>query len=102
MVRHPHKLLVSWTATGSYATGHYQPGTAIAHTFEGRADVNGKGNLVRTEDGAQIVYDWSFYTGPISIDIPYGATAQLVHNTGTWNGTVKRAAANQRGTQIWL
>ncbi len=103
MVRHPNILTVNWELPGDFnSTGHWVPGTTVSHDIEGRAEANGKGNLVRTDDGAQIVYDWSFYTGPIDIDIPYGAEAELVHNTGTWEGTVKRAAVNQKGTQIWL
>jgi len=103
MVRYPHTLTVEWDTTGDFnASGHWEPGTAVSHDIEGRAEANGKGNLVRTDDGAQIVYDWSFYTGTITIDIPHGAEATLVHNTGTWEGTVKRAAVNQKGVQIWL
>lgn len=95
-------MTLQWTATGTFASGHYQPGTTVTHEIEGRAEANGKGSLVRTDDGAQIVYDWSFYSGPIDIDLPHGAKATLLHNTGKWIGTLKRAAANQKGTQIWL
>ena len=103
MVRHPHILTVAWTSAGEYnASGYYVPGTTVTHDIKGRAEANGKGSLVRTPDGAQIVYEWSFYTSTIQIDIPHGADAELVHNTGTWRGTFKRAAVNQKGTQIWL
>ena len=101
--RYPHTLAVQYTLPGSYdSDGDYQIGTAVDQEITGRAEANSKGDLIRLEDGSQIVYSWVFYCEPIDYDIPYGAAATLTHNTGTWRGTIKRSAVNQRGTQIWV
>lgn len=103
MDRYPHTLSIAWTTGGDFdGTGEYIPGETTAVEIEGRAEANGKGNLVRADDGSQIVYAWAFFCYPPETDIPFGAAATLVHETGTWTGTVKRAAVNQKGAQIWL
>jgi len=102
MDRYPHTLAVSWTEEGTFVDGEYTPGDAKELTLEGRAEANGRGNLIRTDDGAQIVYAWVFYLTPTDENIPMGAEATLTHETGTWSGTVKRLGVNQRGAQIWL
>lgn len=103
MERYPHTLNVKWTDDGSYdSDGDYVIGTSQEIDIEGRAEANGKGNLVRTEDGGQVVYAWDFFFEPISEDIPFGADATLTHETGTWNGKVQRVAVNQRGARAWL
>ncbi len=104
MVRYPHTLAISWTGEGSFNedTGNYDPGESVSLTLKGRAEANGKGNLIRTEDGAQIVYDWTFYFEPITENIPFGAAATLTHETGTYNGTVKRADVAQVSARLWL
>lgn len=103
MVRYPHTLLVNWTGEGDFdGTGEYVPGESTELEIQGRAEANGKGNLVRAEDGSQIVYAWTFYCHPPETDIPFGAEATLTHETGTWKGTIQRLAVNQKGAQIWL
>ncbi len=104
MVRYPHILEVSWkTETTFDATGLPIEGTAVSHDIEGRAEANGKGNLVRTEDGAQIVYDWTYFCDRQAFEAPFGAEATLKEDgTAVWSGTVKRHANWQKGTQIWL
>lgn len=104
MVRYPHTLEVSYREEGSFnEAGDYTVGTAVSVSIEGRAEANGKGNLVRLEDGSQIVYDWMFYAEHMDDRIPYNADAELKEgDTSFWTGNVKRMAKRQRGTQIWL
>ncbi len=103
MDRYPHTLALNWTTDGDFdGTGDYVPGETTEVEIEGRAEANGKGNLVRAEDGSQILYAWEFFFQPVDTDIPFGAAATLTHETGTWTGTVKRAAVNQKGARIWL
>lgn len=104
MVRYPHTLAVSWQTDGGFNddTGNYEPGESETLTIGGRAEANGKGNLIRTEDGAQIVYDWTFYFEPIEKEIPFGAEATLTHDTGVYKGTVKRADVAQVSARLWL
>lgn len=103
MVRHPHTLVLSWKEEGTFSGGDYSPGTAASQTIEGRAEANGKGNLIRTEDGAQIVYDWTFHCRPADFDAPFGADAELKQGSATfWKGKLKRQANAQKHTRIWL
>ncbi len=103
MKRYPHTLSLAWTTDGEFnATGEYVPGTATAVALTGRAEANGKGNLVRADDGSQIVYAWEFIFEALNKEIPFGVEATLTHETGTWKGTVKRAAVNQKGAKVWL
>ena len=103
MVRYPHILQVAWrTETTFNATGMPIAGTGAATAITGRAEANGRGNLVRLDDGAQIVYDWSFFCRPVS-EVPYGADATLYEGTAViWEGTIKRHARGQKHSQIWL
>ncbi len=100
MVRYPDELVLTWQKDGSYVSGHYVAGDETTETIKGRAEPNGKGQLITTEDGAQIVYDFTFYCDLQAFTAPFGAAANL--NTGQWTGTVKRQANHQTGTQIWL
>lgn len=102
MVRHPHTLSVTYQSEGTWANGNFVPGTTTTLSIKGRAEANGQGSLVNLEDGSTIVYNWAFYFTPITQEIPFGASATLTHNTGTWSGTIKRSAINQKGGQIWL
>ena len=104
MVRYPHSLEIEYFQNGYFdGTGDYYSGTAVEVTIKGRAEANGKGSLMRLNDGSQIVYDWMFFAGPEDDEIPYDAKAELKKNgTTIWEGTVKRHAKRQRGTEIWL
>ena len=102
MVRYPHTLVVTWETEGSWDNGDYTPGETVTHTIKGRAEANGSGSMVQLEDGAQVVYNWTFYSQPINFTVPFQADATLTHNTGMWSGKVLRAAVNQKGMQIWL
>lgn len=104
MVRYPHILDIEYQQEGYFdGTGDYHSGTAVEVSIKGRAEANGKGNLVRLNDGSQIVYSWMFFSGPEDEDIPYNAKAELKEDNETiWEGTVKGIAKRQRGTQIWL
>lgn len=104
MVRYPHILEIDWTTGTTFDDhGFPQPGSAISEEVEGRGEANGKGNLIRTEDGMQIVYDWVFFSTRKDFRAPLGATAKILEDgTAIWEGTVKRQANNQKGTQIWL
>ena len=99
MVRYPHTLTLTWQLDGTFSEGDYTPGSEVTETVQGRAEPNGKGGFIRTEDGAQVVYDYTFYSDKQTFQAPYGAMASL--DTG-WSGTVKRQANHQTGTQIWL
>ena len=101
--RYPHTLVLNWSSDGSYdSDGDYSPGDSQELSIDGRAEANGKGELIKLEDGSQIMYAWTFFCQPSETEPPFGAKATLTHNTGTWIGTVKRAAINQRGMQIWV
>lgn len=101
MVRYPDTLVVTWTGDGSFGTaGNYTAGSTVSKTIEGRAEANGKGNLIRTNDGAQIVYDYMFYSEKQDFQAPFGASADL--NSGKWKGTVKHHVNSQVKTRIWL
>jgi hypothetical protein len=103
-VRYPHILTVSWNEPTTFDS-HGMPvaGDSVSHTIRGRAEANGKGSLVRTDDGAQIVYDWSFFSLPVSFQVPFGAKVVLSEGEKTiWEGTVKRQASGQKTSQIWL
>lgn len=102
MVRYPHTLIVTYKGETTFVDGMPVAGSDVEKTITGRAEANGQGNMVRTEDGAQIVYNWSFYSLPTD-EVPYGATAELKEGTDTlWTGTVKRHAPGQKTSQIWL
>ncbi len=105
MVRYPHTLTISYRSEGSYddSTGDFTAGTEVQEIVTGRAEANGKGSLIRTEDGAQIVYDWQFYAKRQDFEAPFNSKAVLKKGSDTiWEGTVKRHAPHQTGAQIWL
>ncbi len=104
MERYPHTLTVSWkTDTTFDGSGMPVEGTAVSHDIEGRGEANGKGNMIRTEDGMQIVYDWTYFCQRQEFEAPFNAEATLYEDgTAVWSGTIKRQANRQKGTEIWL
>ncbi len=100
MVRYPDTLVLTWQKDGTFSSGDYTAGSTVTKTIEGRKEANGKGNLVRTQDGAQIVYDYMFFCERQEFTAPYNSGANL--NSGEWTGTLKRQANHQTTTQIWL
>lgn len=46
-------------------------------TVECRAEPNGSGRKVSSQDGAEVVYSWTVYAGPETAIIPYGTTLLL-------------------------
>ncbi len=100
MVRYPDTLVLTYQEDGTFSSGNYTAGDEVIETIKGRAEANGKGDLIRTEDGAQIIYDYMFYCDKQDFTAPFGSNANL--NSGQWTGTVKRHANHQTTAQIWL
>ncbi len=100
MVRYPDTLVLNWQQDGTFSSGNYTSGLSVTKVVAGRKEANGKGVLVSTEDGKQIVYDYMFYCKKQDFTAPFNAVAVI--NAGEWTGTVKRHANHQTGGQIWL
>lgn len=100
MVRYPDSLVITYREDGTFTDGDYTVGTAVSHTVDGRAEVNSKGNLIKTNDGAQIMYDYMFYSEKQEFTAPFGALVDL--NSGEWTGTVKNHVNSQVKSRIWL
>ena len=98
--RQPDTLSVTYRQKGTYSDGNYTPGLEVTHLIKGRKEANGQGQMIRDDNGAQIVYTWTFYCKPQTFEAPHGSVAVL--NYGEWAGTVKRQSNGQLGTQIWL
>lgn len=99
--RHPDTLSITYRKPGTYDTdGDFTPGIEVTQLIKGRAEANGQGSMIRTPDGAQIVYSWTFWCKPQKFEAPHGSVAVL--NYGAWAGTVKRQSNAQLHTQIWM
>ena len=100
MVRYPDTLVITYQEDGTFTDGDYTAGSEVEKTIEGRKEANGKGSLIATEDGAQIAYDYVFYSELQEFEAPFNSAANL--NDGEWTGKVKRQANSQTKSRIWL
>jgi len=104
VVRYPHILDVTWQEDGRFSgtTGDYVEGEEYSVSIKGRAEANGKGNLVRLTDGSQIVYDYTFFCEPQE-EVKFGSEAILKEGGEVkYAGTIKRMASAQKHCQIWI
>lgn len=105
MVQYPDSIVIMVNPDPIEVNGVYTAatGTPTAYTFSCRAEVNGSGKKIISEDGTQIDYLFDVYMPAMVAVIPRGADYVLTClNNGVMKGTVKRASNGQLNSRLWL
>lgn len=67
-----------------------------------RAEPNGSGKLVITEDGSDLVYSWLVFTKVID-RLPFGTPVKVYDGNELFvTGTIKKFSKDQKHCRIWL
>ena len=104
MVQYPDNIVITTSASASQnASGIWTAGATGSYSLDCRAEANGTGKRVSSDDGALIDYSFSVFlpvmTTVIARDSDFVLTAL---SNGTITGKVKRAANGQLNSRIWL
>lgn len=72
-------------------------------TVECRAEPNGSGRKVSSQDGSEVVYSWTVYAGPETAIIPFGTKLQLFKDGVKFGeGTLKLFSAATLNVKIYV
>jgi hypothetical protein len=104
MVRYPDTIAITVAASGSQnASGIWVAGASGYYSLDCRAEVNGSGKKIASDDGSLIDYAFDVYLPAMTTVIPAGASFSLAAlNNGTIRGKVKRASNGQLNSRLWL
>lgn len=68
-----------------------------------RAEPNGTGQMINTEDGVTLMYSWTVFLGIETLRIPFGTEVKLFEGSEeVSSGTVKRFSRDQKHCRLWL
>jgi len=86
------------------ANGDWLPGeTEALNEVLCRAEANGSGKYVASEDGANIVYSWQLFADLGTERIPFGTSVDIFKGEEKFaTGTVKLFVEDQKKCRIWL
>ena len=104
MVRYPHNVSVTWTATPSKDTsGDWVEGSESTFTSECRAEANGEGKTIAGQDGSRVDFAFEVFLPKTDTVIPFGASVEITISTGVVvKGTVKNHDNGQLISRLWV
>lgn len=72
------------------------------HSGECRAEPNGKGEVIRGEDGSELSFAFNVFMPRMEIDIPVNAHVEITIGKKLVTGKVKRHYNGQLNSRIWV
>ena len=104
MVQYPDNIVITTSASGSQnASGVWTAGATGSYSLDCRAEVNGTGKRIVSDDGALIDYSFQVFLPVMTTVIPPGSDFVLsALSNGTITGKVKRSSNGQLNSRIWL
>jgi hypothetical protein len=104
MTQYPDSIAITVSASSwQNASGIWTAGASAGYTFHCRAEVNGMGRQIASDDGELMDYSFEVYMPATTTIIPrdsdYVLTTLL---NGVLSGKVKRASNGQLNSRIWL
>lgn len=104
--QYPHSITVTIKprAVQDPNTGDYAAvtGSDAVHTFDCRAEINGRGYKIAGQDGSLIDFTFTVYMPQTDTIVPYGAAYSLTMGAKVVTGKVKGANNGQFNSRIWL
>jgi hypothetical protein len=103
--QYPHTLILTavedtpMDGNGNWITGH-----EVSISLKGRAEPNSKGQMIASQDGTQVLFDWMVYMPLPADEITPGTRIVLKDEDGNQfgEGTIKRYSRGQMNARIWL
>lgn len=105
MVQYPDSIVITVKPDPTEVNGVYTAatGASTTYTFSCRAEVNGSGRKIISDDGSQTDYLFDVYMPITTVVIPRGADYVLTSlNNGVTKGVIKRASNGQLNSRLWL
>jgi hypothetical protein len=104
MTQYPDSIAITISASASQnASGVWTAGASAGFTSNCRAEVNGEGRQIASDDGELMDYSFEVYMPPKTTIIPRDADYVLTTLVnGVLTGKVKRASNGQLNSRIWL
>lgn len=102
--QYPHILTIRSAAEPVQdANGDYQQGEPV-EIFRGecRAEPNGKGEVLRGDDGNEINFSFTVFMPKTSVSIPANSEADISIENKLVAGRVKRHHPGQLNSRIWV
>ena len=104
MEQYPDSIVITTAASGSQnASGVWTAGATGSYSFDCRAEVNGTGKRIPSNDGALIDYSFLVFLPVMTTIIPPESDYVLtLLSNSTITGKVKRAFNGQLNSRLWL
>lgn len=104
MNQYPDSIVITTAASGfQNASGVWTTGATGTLTYDCRAEVNGTGRKIVSDDGALIDYSFQVFMPVMTTVIPRGSGFVLTAlSNGTISGKVKCASNGQLNSRLWL
>lgn len=105
MVRqYPHNIVISAMSEPSKDDdGNWVPG-GLTEIHEGkcRAEPNGKGDVLRGDDGSELNFAFNVFLPKLTVDVPANAEVEITIGNKLVTGSVKRHHPGQLNSRIWV
>ena len=104
MVQYPDNIVITTSASASQnASGIWTSGATGSYSLDCRAEVNGTGKRIPSDDGALIDYSFQVFLPVMTTVIPPGSDFVLTAlSNGAITGKVKRSSNGQLNSRLWL
>ena len=104
VTQYPHTIKISVVADpyqdddGNWIQG----GLSEIHSGECRAEPNGKGDVIRGNDGSELSFAFNVFMPKLDKDIPANAEVEINIENKLVTGQVKRHHPGQLNSRIWV
>ena len=102
--QYPHLIKISVVSEPTQDdNGNWIPGglTEI-HSGECRAEPNGKGDVLRGDDGSELNFAFNVFLPKLDVNIPANADVEITIENKLVTGEVKRHHPGQLNSRIWV
>ncbi len=102
--QYPHNIIIKAVREPAKdESGNFIPGGLVPiHDGECRAEPNGKGEVLRGEDGSELNFAFNVFLPKMSFEVPVNAEVEIAIENKLVTGHVKRHHNGQLNSRLWV